>query len=100
MTDYAKKSSPVFFGERDEVSFGASLKELIPGIQFVDGSLWENDTPPVKPSIPGCQNRVIFFWDKDAFASLPFQRLDNGKTRGPTYGVVVQFMRLLLKNRL
>ena len=93
MIVYAKKYSSFFFCERDEMTFGTLLKESIPDIQFIDGSLWENDFPTVRRSIPECREKIIFLWSRTACPTLPFKTLNDGKVRGPTSGVVVQFMR-------
>src|SRR5262245_24372686 len=97
MTAYAKKNSPLFFCQRDELDFGTALKELIPDIQFIDGSLWECTSPPVRTSIPECRERIIFLWSRTACPTIPFKALSDGKVRGPTSGVVIQYMRCVQK---
>jgi hypothetical protein len=98
MTAYAKKNSPLFFCERDELDFGMALKEFIPDIQFVDGSLWEDNSPPVRPSIHECRERIVFLWSRTACPTLPYKTLSDGKIHGPTSGVVIQYMRCVLKD--
>jgi hypothetical protein len=91
--DYIKKYSPVFLSHEDESRFETELEATIPTIRFIEGSLWEALTPPWKSLLSQCQNRTVYLWDPAACPELPFKPLGDGRARGPTSGVVIQFSR-------
>jgi hypothetical protein len=87
------KYSPLFLSKTDEALFETKLKEAIPDLVFVDGSQWQNEQPPEKPSLSGCRKRTVFLWSRVVCRRLPCKKYDNGITRGPTSGVVIQWIR-------
>jgi hypothetical protein len=93
MAKYAKKSLTLFFSAKDEKQFEADAKKLVSTICFVDGSVWQTTTPNVKHSLAACQSRIVYLWDPKACPNLPFQSLGDGGARGPTSGVVIQYIR-------
>jgi hypothetical protein len=98
VTKYATKAASVFFSPSDEIRLEIELRRTIPAIRFVDGSLWEGVSPPIGESLSACRSAIVFLWDKDACPSLPHQVLPDGRVRGPTSGVVVQYVRPILKD--
>ena len=93
MPEFVKKSDPVFFSSSDEKELEVKLRKQLSGIRFVDGSLWESTTPPAKDQLTDCKSGIVFLWDQIACPKLPHQIIEQGKVRGPTSGVVIQFMR-------
>ncbi len=98
MPEYAKKSAPLFFSTADELLFETELRRKLPAICFVDGSLWETAKPNAKDSIAECRSNIIFLWDRSACSQLPYLMLNDGRARGPTSGVVVQYIRSYYKD--
>src|SRR5579859_6189397 len=93
MSQYVKKSLPFFLSASDETSLAGELKKVIPGIAFIDGSLWETAKPPIRGCLADCRSSVVYLWDQHACPDLPYQALDDGRARGPTSGVVIQYVR-------
>jgi hypothetical protein len=87
------KYFPLFLSKTDEGLFETKLREAIPDLVFVDGSLWKNEHPPERPSLSGCRKRTVFLWSRAVCRKLPCKKYDNGITRGPTSGVVIQWIR-------
>jgi hypothetical protein len=94
--EYVKKCLPFFFCREDENLFESELKRQIPTICFVDGSRWETTHPPAKAAFSECRSGIVFLWDMSACPKLPFQSLEGGRARGPTSGVVIQYVRSML----
>jgi hypothetical protein len=93
-----KKYCPVFFSKHDEIMFEEMVKEVVPDLVFVDGSIWKDDRPIVKTSMADCKH-IVFLWSPKACPQLPFKKYDNGVTRGPISGVVIQFDRGVEKRK-
>jgi hypothetical protein len=99
MPQYATKSSPVFFSTTDELRLDHALKEAFPSLAYVDGSLWDSETPPAKEHLSDCLRSVVFLWDRESCPKLPNKQLETGQFRGPTSGVVIQYGRSELKDK-
>jgi hypothetical protein len=93
MANYVTKNTPLFMSASDETLFEEQLRRTIPGICFLDGSLWEDARPPIKQSLADCHSSIVFLWDRDTCPQLPHQLLADGRARGPTSGVVIQYIR-------
>jgi hypothetical protein len=100
MSAYAKKYSAVFFSSEDERFFETRVKEHLPNVCFLDDCLWADPTPPISKSLADCRARTVYIWDRDACPDLPFQLQEDGRARGPTSGVVIQFIRCVLTGRV
>lgn len=98
MTDYAKKYVPIFLSADDERGFERKLKSTYSNLLFVDGDSWDNSQPPAKKSLADCRSSIVYLWNPDICPSLPSKALPNGKVRGPTSGVVIQFCRSTNQN--
>jgi len=90
---YVTKTLPVFFAMSDEQRLEQELTKRIPEVRFIDGVLWPTPEPVVKTTLEACTSPVVYLWNRDACPNLPFQRLPDGRARGPTSGVVIQFIR-------
>jgi hypothetical protein len=98
MPKYVTKNLPLFFSPRDEARFEAELGKAVPATGLIDGAIWECATPLMKTSLAECQSGIVYLWDRRACPSLPHQVLDNGRTRGPTSGVVIQYIRSIYRD--
>lgn len=93
MPEFVKTSFPLFFSTSDERDLSVELKKAIPSICFIDGSRWPTLTPPTQDLLSNCHSKIVFLWDKAARPDLPFHMLDGGRAKGPSSGVVIQFVR-------
>src|SRR5882724_10617892 len=98
MTKHAKKYSPLFFSSEDEQYFENKVKTIQPSLCFLDDCLWTGTIPPTKQSLSECNSRIVYLWDQDACPELPFRIQEDGRARGPTSGVVIQFVRCVLQD--
>ncbi len=96
MNAYVKKNSPIFLNSEDEYQLAVEIRKGVPDLKFVDGSLWTDSIPPVKDWVSECESRVVYLWSPISCSILPSSRLESGKYRGPTSGIVIQLMRCQL----
>jgi len=98
MPSYKNKISPVFLSPDDEIELINKTTKANQAVAIIDGSIWESSQPPVKKCIADCRSPVVFLWDRVASPTLPFLLQKNGSVRGPTSGLVIQYVRCQLKN--
>jgi len=98
MPEYVTKNLPLFLSSLDESRFEAELGKAVPAIGFIDGAVWKCTTPPMKTSLAECQSGIVYLWDRCACPRLPYQTLDDGRARGPTSGVVIQYIRSIYRD--
>jgi hypothetical protein len=93
MAEQVSKSLALMFSPNDDNQFEAGVRKLVPTICVIDGSVWPSTEPNVKPSLAECESPIVYLWDPKVCPNLPFQKLDDGRARGPTSGVVIQYLR-------
>lgn len=84
-----KKSLYVFLQPTDEANLSTALRQLVPGIRFVDGTRWATPEPPLAASIEACRGRSVLLWDPALVPQLPSRRDHDGVHHlGPRTAVV------------
>src|SRR5688500_5555627 len=97
MTVYLKKSVPLFFDEADEAELDNRMIQQGADTQWVDGSVWPTVAPLTCSRLSDCRSPIVYLWNRTLVPRLPYQKMPDGRVRGPTSGVVVQYMRSELR---
>jgi len=94
--EYAKRYVPVFLAPSDEIELVEKLRSKTPALTIVDGPFWSNGQPLISQTIAECNSPVVYFWDREAQPELPHVVDRHGIVRGPSSGVVIQYVRCRL----
>jgi hypothetical protein len=95
----AKKVAEVFFTKADELLFQENVSQLVPDLLLLDDDVWKDGHPVCRKTVVDCRSDIIFLWSPTACPCLPSKTFANGVTRGPTSGVVIQWVRGTEKRR-
>ncbi|REJ64953.1 MAG: hypothetical protein DWQ31_19835 [Planctomycetota bacterium] len=93
-----KKQLQLFLTPDDEVELSAILKEEVPGIQFLNGNLWQ-EYPDCRDGIEYCETGIVYLYF-GSLEQLPTMRRKDGRVEGPTAGCVIQVLRPIVKDEV
>lgn len=90
------KSIDVLFTREDEESFSREIRIVYPYVAFIDHPYWPTQTPPSRASIPDCESKFVYIWNRQLFPKLPSLPRKDGTFHGPQSGMVIQLIRSII----
>jgi hypothetical protein len=91
------KSVELLFTPEDEHDFSRQIRNVFPGVVFIDNVYWPTEIPPSRVSIPECESKFVYIWNRQIFPNILGMTRTHGGFYDPQSGIVIQFIRSQIK---